>query len=106
MDAGDVPGTVLLIDRSKKVTHAAGTDDVFLVPQPSQDPEDPLNWSRKRKLWAFTMSCVYVCGIGFPTSMHYSVLADITKQTGIPTIDLGEMSQYDGKSTAVVTDVV
>jgi hypothetical protein len=46
-----VPGTVQLVDvnHTLNVQHA-GNGDVVLVPAPSNDPEDPLNWSKRRKL--------------------------------------------------------
>jgi hypothetical protein len=46
-----VPGTVQLvdIDHTLNVRHA-GNGDVILVPAPTDDPEDPLNWSPRRKL--------------------------------------------------------
>lgn len=47
-----VPGTIHLVD-SKGVLptkHASGSrQDVVLVPAPSDDPNDPLNWSARRK---------------------------------------------------------
>ncbi|KAF5686674.1 hypothetical protein FDENT_5677 [Fusarium denticulatum] len=39
------PGTSRLLSRS----------EVILVPTPSQDPNDPLNWSKRRKAWNFTL---------------------------------------------------
>ncbi|PYH32206.1 MFS general substrate transporter [Aspergillus neoniger CBS 115656] len=33
-------------------------DGIVLVPQPSQDPEDPLNWARGRKLRNLTILCM------------------------------------------------
>lgn len=46
-----VPGTIRLLDlnHTLNVQHA-GNGDIILVPAPSQDPEDPLNWSPRRKL--------------------------------------------------------
>ena len=88
----DVPGTVLLVDLAGSQSggkHASDRSDIVLVPQPSADPEDPLNWSRKRKMWALAMVFTYTMGVGIPGTLHYSVLADITKDTGIPTVDLG-----------------
>jgi hypothetical protein len=88
----DVPGTVLLVDSAGHHSggkHASDRSDIVLVPQPSNDPEDPLNWSRKRKMWALFMVFVYTMGVGIPGTLHYSVIADITKDTGIPTADLG-----------------
>ena len=64
MDEDDfVPGTVHLIDLEGilSVKHASGhQEDVVLVPEPSEDPDDPLNWSAKRKLLSTTCICVYV----------------------------------------------
>ena len=90
----DVPGTVLLVDLTGQKSgskHASDRSDIVLVPQPSRDPEDPLNWSRKRKLWSLFMVFIYTMGVGIPGTLHYSVLADISKDTGIPTVDLGEL---------------
>lgn len=44
--------------------HLDGSKDIFLVPKPSSDPEDPLNWTRKRKLLAVSMSYVFTSGMG------------------------------------------
>ena len=91
----DVPGTVLLVDlagHQSSGKHASDRSDIVLVPQPSKDPEDPLNWSRKRKLWALFMVFVYTMGVGIPGTLHYSVIADISNDTGIPTVDLGELA--------------
>ncbi|GAB7358070.1 hypothetical protein MBLNU230_g0232t1 [Neophaeotheca triangularis] len=87
----DVPGTVQLVDN---IAHEAGglssknKDDIVLIPTPSDDPEDPLRWSRKRKFWALAMTIVYTLGVGIPTTLHYSVIADITADTGISTAEL------------------
>jgi hypothetical protein len=46
-----VPGTVHLVDLEHTMhTRHAGGGDIVLVPTPSSDPDDPLNWSPKRKL--------------------------------------------------------
>ncbi|KAF9469578.1 MFS general substrate transporter [Collybia nuda] len=58
----DVPGTALLsdlgivrghqvaIDGARTLKHGTGKDShVILVPQPSDDPKDPLNWPRWKK---------------------------------------------------------
>ncbi|XEV01303.1 hypothetical protein FSHL1_006590 [Fusarium sambucinum] len=39
------PGTSRLLSHS----------EIVLVPTPSQDPNDPLNWSKLRKAWNFTL---------------------------------------------------
>lgn len=48
-----IPGTVHLIDAEHGVhsRHAGkGAEDIVLVPVPSNDSEDPLNWKPGRKL--------------------------------------------------------
>lgn len=53
LDSSAIPGTVTLVD-IEHVLHArhldSGNGDIVLIPAPSQDPDDPLNWSHKRKL--------------------------------------------------------
>jgi MFS family permease len=86
-----VPGTVYLVDVAGQVTsalHDASHKDIVLVPRPSSDPNDPLNWSDRRKLLAVSMAYLYVLGTGIATSLQYSVLADITADTGISTANL------------------
>lgn len=85
-DDTSVPGTVLLVDlehilRSK---HARGRlNDVVLVPQPSSNPEDPLNWSHHRKLLNTVCWCLYTFVVGIANSVVYSVLVPITVATGL-----------------------
>jgi MFS family permease len=86
-----VPGTVHLVDVSgegQNARHSKDQKDIVLVPRPSVDPEDPLNWSRKRKMLAIAMVYIYTLGVGIPTTLQYSVLADITRDTGITTDEL------------------
>jgi hypothetical protein len=54
-DVATVPGTVHLVDLEHTLLarHAGnGTGDIVLVPTPSDDPDDPLNWTPRRKLIA------------------------------------------------------
>ena len=56
-----VPGTVYLVDLKGVLDakHASGSQmDIVLVPSPSADPDDPLNWSARRKLLSTTCVCV------------------------------------------------
>lgn len=54
------PGTVHLVDSQGNMNskHADGVErDIVLVPAPSSHPDDPLNWSKRRKyLSAFCMA--------------------------------------------------
>ncbi|EEP77921.1 conserved hypothetical protein [Uncinocarpus reesii 1704] len=83
-----VPGTVHLVDISGEAANTKHEKDIVLVPRPSADPEDPLNWSRRRKLLQVAMIFTYTLGVGIPTTLQYSVLADITRDTGITTAQL------------------
>jgi MFS family permease len=78
----NVPSTVRLVDVN------AAERDIVPVPRPSSDPNDPLNWSYRRKLRAVSMAYLYVMGTGIATSLQYSVLADIEADTGISTANL------------------
>ncbi|KAF2164444.1 hypothetical protein M409DRAFT_25322 [Zasmidium cellare ATCC 36951] len=84
-----VPGTVHLVDLTSEAHHDRHHDpsntQILLVPQPSKDPQDPLNWPRRRKFWSLAMVILYTLGVGIPTTLHYSVIADITRDTGIST---------------------
>ncbi|KAH9212938.1 hypothetical protein DL95DRAFT_168869 [Leptodontidium sp. 2 PMI_412] len=54
-----VPGTIRIIDllHTMNVQHMEGSkSDIVLVPQPTRDPNDPLNWSRWRKEYSRTAS--------------------------------------------------
>ncbi|EGV62153.1 hypothetical protein PSN45_000878 [Yamadazyma tenuis] len=84
-----VPGTIHLVDLegTMNVRHEEG-DDIVLVPQPTDDPEDPLNWvkSRKRKLAFCLMLAVFSADI-LSTALS-AVLLDIVADTGISLADL------------------
>lgn len=54
---GVVPGTIHLVDLDHSMhTRHAGSGDIVLDPTPSNDPNDPLNWSRQRKLLSMISS--------------------------------------------------
>lgn len=53
LDSSAIPGTVTLVDvehvlRARHLDR--GDRDIVLIPAPSHDPDDPLNWSPRRKL--------------------------------------------------------
>jgi hypothetical protein len=60
------PGTFLLVDAHGEITtsraHGTGAEkDIVLVPAPSSHPDDPLNWSpRRKKLSALCMAALVV----------------------------------------------
>lgn len=52
-----VPGTLFLVDPEHVLSsrHAKKDATVVLVPTPSDDPDDPLNWTPRRR-WLATFS--------------------------------------------------
>jgi MFS family permease len=83
-----VPGTVHLVDVGDQQASSKSKNGIELIPRPSDDPEDPLNWSPARKRLAVAMVVVYTFGTGMPLTFQYSVLSDITRDTGISTASL------------------
>ncbi|KAH8807795.1 major facilitator superfamily domain-containing protein [Xylogone sp. PMI_703] len=75
VDATLPPGTVHLVEIER--------DDLILVPKPSADPEDPLNWSRRRKWLNVGLVLFYVFSTGIGGASVYSVLEPISHDTGI-----------------------
>ena len=112
-----VPGTVHLVDLegTMHAKHASkGSKDIVLVPAPSSDPDDPLNWSPRRKLLSTSCMCMYtlmVCGnptllalclllltvplqVGIASAAIYSVLVPISEDTGLTLGDLNAGTGY------------
>lgn len=50
----DIPGTLRLYDAEAS---SSTSDAPLLVPQPSDSPHDPLNWSLPRKIWHTILVC-------------------------------------------------
>ncbi|RSL76570.1 hypothetical protein CEP51_009839 [Fusarium floridanum] len=92
-----IPGTVHLVDSQGKLDsqHAHGAEkDIVLVPSPSSHPDDPLNWSPRRKyLSAFCMAA-YVLIIGICSSALYSTLGPLSEATGLTYNDLNSGTGY------------
>lgn len=86
------PGTVRLIDTSghlhSKHAEGKGQNDVILVPHPSEDPEDPLNWTFKRKILATSCVVVYTIAAAYPSSAVYSVVTPIRNGTSLTLTDI------------------
>ncbi|KAF5967084.1 transporter protein HOL1 [Fusarium bulbicola] len=86
------PGTFRLIDTHGKMTgqHAdgEGEDDIILVPQPSLDPEDPLNRTFRRKVIQTSCVVLYTIVIAIPSSAAYSIVTPLRKETSLSLQDI------------------
>ncbi|KAF7585065.1 putative uncharacterized MFS-type transporter [Clavispora lusitaniae] len=57
----DVPGTSTLVDANHVLASAAETkDDIVYIPQPSDSPDDPLNWSTGWKISNYAILIFFV----------------------------------------------
>ncbi|KAF5510266.1 putative MFS-type transporter [Colletotrichum siamense] len=95
--SGFVPGTVHLVDLDGTMAsrHAAGgARDVVLIPTPSNDPDDPLNWSPRRKTLLLSCLCVYCLSIGIASAAIYSILVPISAATNLTLGDLNAGTGY------------
>ncbi|OBA21777.1 hypothetical protein METBIDRAFT_39886 [Metschnikowia bicuspidata var. bicuspidata NRRL YB-4993] len=71
IDYSTVPGTAHLVDIDEK------SKEIVLIPTPSDDPNDPLNWSKSRKNLHMFCVVLYVFATGIPGTCIYSILTDI-----------------------------
>ncbi|KAG1843335.1 major facilitator superfamily domain-containing protein [Suillus subalutaceus] len=96
IDDSVVPGSVYLVDVQEKTTvvHAGNDSAIVLSPTPSSDINDPLNWSRGRKLLQIVCVMIYTSAIGIGTTMLYSILQPISNDTGIPLATLNAGTGY------------
>ena len=76
----DVPGTILIWDAEHDESNIQRADggQIVLQPQPSDDPEDPLNWAPGRKRIAISMTYIYTFGIGIATTVTYSIMTQVS----------------------------
>ncbi|KAI9659538.1 MAG: hypothetical protein M1821_001797 [Bathelium mastoideum] len=71
------PGTDRLVDHALERTKSgreAGEDKIVLVPRPSADPADPLNWPRWRKLAILGCMSLYSFSVNFASASLSSAI--------------------------------
>ncbi|CAK4031017.1 MFS general substrate transporter [Lecanosticta acicola] len=93
----DVPGTVQLVDLdgTMHTKHAKGSkSDIVLIPAPSSDPDDPLNWSPSRKALSTTCMGIYTLMVGIASAAIYSILEPISAATNLTLGDLNAGTGY------------
>lgn len=89
MTSVPVPGTVHLVDLEGTSNRQHGDEsDIILIPQPTKDPNDPLNWSSMRRLTASICHALWVLfGAIIINGLTVAYLA-IEKDTSITMTDL------------------
>jgi hypothetical protein len=85
IDESVVPGTVHLVDldHALHTKHAKEDQEIVLVPTPSDDPDDPLNWPPRRKMLSTFCLALYTWMVGIAGSVVYSVLVPLSEATGL-----------------------
>ncbi|CAH0058118.1 unnamed protein product [Clonostachys solani] len=85
-----VPGTVQLVDVTGTSTlqHGKSEHDIILVPQPTNDPNDPLNWSPMRKLNSSVWQQIWTFFAAMVINGLTPAYLLIQEETGIPIGDL------------------
>ncbi|KAL2061685.1 hypothetical protein VTL71DRAFT_7062 [Oculimacula yallundae] len=96
VDSSVVPGTIHLVDLDGTLltNHDDRLKDIVLVPTPSLDPEDPLNWSKWRKLLHIFCIFIYCMFVGIASAALYSVLVPMSLSTGLSLANLNAGTGY------------
>lgn len=80
IDYMKVPGTSHLVDLNKD---GSSQDQIVLIPTPSDDPNDPLNWSYRRKMLQMFCVILYCYGGSVPGCCIYSIMPEIAADPNV-----------------------
>ncbi|KAJ4391132.1 hypothetical protein N0V93_004747 [Gnomoniopsis smithogilvyi] len=96
IDESQVPGTIQLVDLDTHLAtrHARGHEDIILVPTPSADPDDPLNWSPGRKRLALICILAYTWFNGMALSVVYSVETQLAEALEVSVASINSGTGY------------
>ncbi|KAK5046462.1 hypothetical protein LTR84_008265 [Exophiala bonariae] len=96
IDTTAVPGTEHLVDLdgTMHTKHDKKTKDIVLLPTPSADPEDPLNWSPRRKALHMVGLATYCLFIGTAFAAINSVLPQLLESTDLTLNELNNGTGY------------
>lgn len=78
-----LPGESLLVDLEYKSPVAHGKHGVILLPAPSSDPNDPLNWSMGRKYLDIGLVCFWAFMLGSVTLSPNVAYGSLIMQWGV-----------------------
>lgn len=84
LDIHRTPGTI-------KLTSATS---IIAVPTPSRDPDDPLNWSRRRKLLSMACMSLFTLASGIASASIYSILVPISQDSDLSLDTLNQGTGY------------
>ncbi|WWC70805.1 uncharacterized protein I206_104757 [Kwoniella pini CBS 10737] len=86
----EIPGTVRLFAENGELLQ----NTVELIPKPSDDPEDPLNWSPIRK--SVNLACIifYTFAVAVSATSLYSIYGPLSEATGLTLDELNVGAGY------------
>ncbi|WRT67561.1 uncharacterized protein IL334_004533 [Kwoniella shivajii] len=97
----DVPGTARIYQEEGETVQNA----VTLIPTPSKNPDDPLNWTRKRKYLMLSCVVFYTITATILSSDLYSVFDPLSDSTGLSldqlNVGTGYLYLFIGVSTLI-----
>lgn len=85
LDYDAIPGSITLVDDDH---------EIVVSPTPSDDPDDPLNWSKRRKWLSMFCMVVYMVAVVVPSNSLYSIFSVLTAQDN--GLSLDELNQGTG----------